>query len=332
MAKKITRRKILAGGLAAALAISTGGGIYYFAERESEKPEVRKINTGIKVLHESSLQPRGITFHSGILPSNPGDYLTYVVAVQESNLVKNLEEAISGEKSNTKFNFELRRLELDNRKESILCKLPLNRMQFAGGEQHVAVANSNPLFPDSRYERFSRRNNAGKDTYGILETVVSSPATKEVYADGRDFTELTGFAPVGADNKIWVAEFSKGDNRAYLVGKRGKAGTLTRKDVTEISVPMTADTNAYFARLEEELKRNIPDEEIVNAAGAVIRREIETAQRTGKARTELNLPINYNISCFSGNSVYGYSCNPKSGTYLIWKAELKPEKSKGDKK
>ena len=114
MAKKITRRKILAGGLAAALAISTGG-IYYFAEREPEKPEVRKINTGIKVLHESSLQPRGITFLSGILPSNPGDYLTYVVAVPESNLIKDIEAALSGEENNTKFNFELRRLGLDNR-------------------------------------------------------------------------------------------------------------------------------------------------------------------------------------------------------------------------
>jgi len=332
--KSFSRRAILKAVAGVGLAAVLGSGIVGICSRAPEEPAYhgkRAVNSKIQALYESRFNPMGIAVHKDeVFPSSEGDYLTYAVAVPKQDTLKNIEDAFNGEKNDAELRFELRRLRLNNHKEDVLCALPFNREQFAGGEQHRVTTNSDvSSSSDLRYERVLENTN-GKRTYGLLETVVSEPSSpRMIYSDGRNFEELLGFAPIGAGNRVWVAGFYQGENNKYIVGSSRQNKVLTRKDIIEVGVPLIPDNNSFYAKLEDELRKNVSDKNDADEAIKVIRKYSETSQREWKARTELKLPAGYKISCFSGNAVYGFNYNPKSRSYSIWKGELNKV---GDKK
>ncbi|MFH1711002.1 MAG: hypothetical protein ABH840_01700 [Nanoarchaeota archaeon] len=334
------RRKLLkaaTAGLAGILALGTGR-VFYLALGNNKQnvaiEEAKKaLVSGVECLYADSIKPRGIVLHSG--RGSEKDYLTYVVSVEEKNLGKEIDKKIEeyrGDRNpledRQKFRFELRKLE--EGKESTIGGFPLDARQLASGEEHRAAGNSDPKLSRLRYDRCLHEDN-GNLSYGLLETDVLNGHSEEIYAEDRPFKDVFVFKPVGANEKIWVAEsetlgFDRA-SREYYIGTRGAKEALRRKDVVEVSVPMMPSLDSYIDALGKELEKKTTDKYTIRDAKEIVRKSIERAYENSDTRRQLGLPQDYQIIGISGKDVYFTTYLKKPiGRYVIGRAHLPDKK------
>ena len=346
MAKKVLRRKFLAGGLATALAISAGG-IYYFAkerpgisEEESQRSsqialQERDSQRKTQVLYEDSIKPRGIAVH-GV------DDLSYLVLVRQDTPIGNLEDSVREKLKGSTFEkiekwaVELRRLK-GKKEGTVMNNFPVGPILysdgvvspelFSGGENHIAIANSD--LPSKRCERVLA-GKQGNLTYALRETDISNKKTGIVYCNSKKIDRLLTFNPIAGNKDFWIARYEGGESIDYILVPRQNLG---RKAI-EVSVSTTANHSekGYWDSLRKQFEQKA-GKKTADIALGLIKGSQERAGGGWEIKKELGIPQNYNVVGYSGNSVYvsGYEHNKKK--WVILKKDL-PEKyrSKGGKK